>query len=81
MEAQNEEELAAIRIAATAKELSEYGIGNGARRYANMLCMDAYESLRTRYALWHYAMKRLVSDKPYMIQNNRKRRHKVFCVC
>ncbi|MBS1401869.1 MAG: hypothetical protein HPZ79_02655 [Oscillospiraceae bacterium] len=62
MEAQNEEELAAVWIAATAKELSEYMIGNGVGHYANMLHMAACEFLRTRYVLWHHAMKRLVPD-------------------
>ena len=62
LEAQNEEELAAVWIAATAKELSEYMIGNGVGRYANMLHMAACEFLRTRYVLWHHAMKRLMPD-------------------
>ncbi len=62
IEAQNEEELAAVWIAATAKELSEYMIGNGVGRYANMLHMAACEFLRTRYVLWHHAMKRLAPD-------------------
>lgn len=62
MEAQNEEELAAVWIAATTKELSEYMIGNGVGYYVNMLHMAACEFLRTRYVLWHHAMKRLVPD-------------------
>lgn len=62
IEAQNEEELAAIWIAATAKELSEYTIGNGVGLYADMLHMAACQFLKTRYALWHHAMKRLVPD-------------------
>lgn len=62
IEAQNEEELAAIWIAATAKELSEYTIGNGVRPYAHRLHMAACEFLKIRYALWHHAMKRLVPD-------------------
>lgn len=62
LEAQNEEELAAVWIAATAKELSEYMIGNGVGRYANMLHMAPCEFLRTRYVLWHHAMKRLMPD-------------------
>lgn len=41
LEAQNEEELAVVWIVATAKELSEYMIGNGVGRYANMLHMAA----------------------------------------
>lgn len=62
IEARNEEELAAIWIAATAKELSEYRMGNGVGRYANMLHMAACEFLKTRYFLWHHAMKKLVPD-------------------
>ena len=62
MDAQNEEELAAIWIAATAKELYEYRYGNGIGRYANMLHMAACEFLQTRYYLWHHAMKRLVPE-------------------
>lgn len=62
IEAQNEEELAAIWIAATAKELSEYMRGNDIGRYANILYGAACEFLRSRYVLWHHAMKRLVPD-------------------
>lgn len=62
MDAQNEEELAAIWIAATAKELYECRYGNGIGRYANMLHMAACEFLQTRYYLWHHAMKRLVPE-------------------
>lgn len=62
MDAQNEEELAAIWIAATAKELYEYRYGNGIGRYANMLHMAACEFLQTRYYLWHHAMKRLAPE-------------------
>lgn len=62
MDAQNEEELAAVWIAATAKELYEYRYGNGIGRYANMLHMAACEFLQTRYYLWHHAMKRLVPE-------------------
>lgn len=62
MDAQNEEELAAIWIAATAKELYEYRYGNGIGRYANMIHMAACEFLQTRYYLWHHAMKRLVPE-------------------
>jgi len=62
MDAQNEEELAAIWIAATAKELYERRYGNGIGRYANMLHMAACEFLQTRYYLWHHAMKRLVPE-------------------
>lgn len=62
IEAQNEEELAAIWIAATAKELSGYGYGNGLGRYADMLYISACDFLRTRFYLWHHAMKRLVPE-------------------
>ena len=60
IEAQNEEELAAVWIAATAKELSEYRGGSGVSRYSDMLYMAACEYLQDRYYLWHHAMKRLV---------------------
>lgn len=62
MEAQNEEELAAVWVAATAKELYEYRIGRDVGHYANMLHMAACEFLRTRYFLWHHAMRRLVPE-------------------
>lgn len=60
--AQSEEELAAVWIAATAKELYERRYGNGIGRYANMLHIAACEFLKPRYYLWHHAMKRLVPD-------------------
>lgn len=62
MEARDEEELAAVWIAATAKELSEYRIGNNIGSYADLLYMAAYQFLKTRYYLWHHAMKRLVPE-------------------
>lgn len=62
MEARDKEELAAVWIAATAKELSEYRIGNSVERYANLLYMAALEFLKTRYYLWHHAMKKLVPE-------------------
>lgn len=62
VDAQNEEELAAVWIAATANELSECRGGNSVRCYADMLHVAACEYLRTRYALWHHAMKRLVPE-------------------
>lgn len=62
MEARNEEELAAIWIAATAKELSEYRGGRNFGYYPHMLHMAACEFLETRYYLWHHAMKRLVPE-------------------
>ncbi len=62
LEARDEEESAAIWIAATAKELSEYWIGSGVGRYAAMLHMAACKFLKTRYDLWHHAMKRIVPE-------------------
>jgi hypothetical protein len=62
VEARSEEELAAVWIAATAKELYDYRIGNGVGRYANMLDIAACEFLKKRYFLWHHAMKRLVPE-------------------
>lgn len=62
MEARDKEELAAVWIAATAKELSEHRIGNSVVHYADLLYMAALEFLRTRYYLWHHAMKKLVPE-------------------
>ena len=62
VEARNEEELAAIWIAATAKELSEYRVGENLGHYPRILHMAACEFLETRYYLWHHAMKRLVPE-------------------
>ena len=62
MEARNEEELAAIWIAATAKELSEHRVGRNLGYYPHILHMAACEFLGTRYYLWHHAMKRLVPE-------------------
>ena len=62
VEAQSDEERAAIWIAATAKELSECGGGNGIRRYSNTLYMASCEFLKDHYYLWHHAMKRLVPE-------------------
>ena len=61
-EAQSDEERAAVWIAATAKELSEYGGGNNVRHYSNTLYMAACEFLKDHYYLWHHAMKRLVPE-------------------
>ena len=58
VEARDEEELAAIWIAATARELSQYDVG----WYADLLDMAACEFLGTRYFLWHHAMKKLVPE-------------------
>ena len=57
-EAQNEEELAAVWIAATAKELSECRGGSGILRHSDILYMAACKFLQDRYYLWHHAMKR-----------------------
>lgn len=71
--ARSEEELAAIWIAATAKELSEYNTGNGIVRYTDMLHIAACEFLRSQHIfLWHHAMKKLVPSImiPSHILNN-----------
>jgi hypothetical protein len=60
VEARSEEELAAVWIAATSKELCAYRSGSGVGRYASMLYIAAYEFLSDRYFLWNHAMKRLV---------------------
>jgi hypothetical protein len=62
VEARSEEELAAVWIAATSKELSDYQSGSGVGRYANMLYRAACEFLSNRYFLWHHAMKKLVPE-------------------
>ena len=62
MDARNEEEQAAIWIAATTKELSEYSIGRNLGYYPQILHIAACEFLGTRYYLWHHAMKRLVPE-------------------
>lgn len=62
MKARNEEERAAIWIAATAKELSEYRGGRNLGYYPRTLHMAAFKFLETRYSLWHHAMKRLVPE-------------------
>lgn len=61
-EARCEEELAAVWIAATSKELYDYRIGSDVGRYANILYMAACEFLGARFYLWHYAMKKLVPE-------------------
>lgn len=62
MKVRNEEERAAIWIAATAKELSEYRGGRNLGYYPRTLHMAACKFLETRYSLWHHAMKRLVPE-------------------
>ena len=62
MDAHNEEELAAVWIAATSKELYDYRIGNDVGRYAYILYMAACKFLGARFYLWHHAMKKLVPE-------------------
>jgi hypothetical protein len=62
VEARGEEELAAIWIAATAKELYDRRVGTDVGRYADVLYMAACEFLQDRYFLWHHAMKKLVPE-------------------
>lgn len=61
-EAKDEEERAAIWIAATAFELMQYKVPNGVARYADILYYAALEFLIDRYYIWHHAMKRLVPE-------------------
>lgn len=60
--AQNEEELAAIWIAANAKELSQPGYRKDVYRYSDMLCTAACDFLQSRFHLWHHSMKKLVPE-------------------
>lgn len=61
VEARDEEELAAVWIAATAKELSEYRFENRMGYCAEELyTTTAWGFLENRYYLWHHAMKKLV---------------------
>lgn len=71
-EAKDEEERAAIWIAATAFELMQYRLPNGIAHYAGTLYRGALEFLIDRYFVWHHAMKRLVPEIliPYEIINN-----------
>ena len=62
IEAHGEEELAAVWIAATAKELNEYRIRGDVGCYADILHMAACQFLSDRFYLWHHAMKRLVPE-------------------
>jgi len=62
VEAENEEEIAAIWIAATAKELCEYKGDIKIGRYASALYYGTSGFLRERYYLWHHAMRRLVPE-------------------
>lgn len=62
VEAESEEEIAAIWMAATAKELSRLEIRNGVTRYADMLSYAACGFLKSRFNLWHHAMTKLVPE-------------------
>lgn len=62
VDAQNEEEQAAIWIAAAAKELSGNQYGAAIGRYASLFESAAWEFLAPWYYLWHHAMKHLVPD-------------------
>lgn len=61
-EAKDEEERAAIWIAATAYELMQYKMPNDVAWYADMLYHASFEFLVDRYYMWHHAMKRLVPE-------------------
>lgn len=60
VEAQSDEERAAVWIAATAKELYECRCGNSILHYSGTLYLAACEFLKDYYYLWHHAMKKLV---------------------
>lgn len=72
MEAKNQEEIAAIWLAATTKELSERNFDNGIWKYASILETAARNFLIDRYKIWHHAMKKLVPEImiPYNILDN-----------
>lgn len=61
-EAKNDEERAAIWIAATAFELMNQHAGSSVSRYANTLYYAALSFLNYRFYLWHHAMRKLVPD-------------------
>ena len=61
-EAKNDEELAAIWIAATAKELSDSPVDISVRHHADMIYRAARNFLKDRFYLWHSSMRRLVPD-------------------
>lgn len=71
-EANDEEELAAIWIAATAFELMNSGRQTDAGRYAYELHDAAESFLRERFCVWHHAMRRLVPEVmiPYSVLEN-----------
>lgn len=72
VEAQSDEERAAVWIAATAEELSRRRVDNNIWRYCDALHMAACEFLRDRYTLWHHAMRGLVPEIliPRSVLNN-----------
>lgn len=61
-EARSEEELAAVWIAATARELSDYRLERGAGCCAEQLRYAALDFLQERFRLWHHAMRHLVPE-------------------
>ena len=61
-DAKDAEELAAIWIAATAKELSDSSADISVRRHADMLYLAARDFLKDRFHLWHPSMRRLIPD-------------------
>ncbi len=61
-EAIDEEERAAIWIAATSFELQNKHYENGISALAYQMHNAAWEFLRERFYIWHHAMKRLVPD-------------------
>jgi len=61
-DAKDAEELAAIWIAATAKELSDSPADISVRHHADMLYRAARNFLKDRFYLWHPSMRRLVPD-------------------
>lgn len=61
-EAIDEEERAAIWIAATAFELQNKRYENGISTYAYQMYNAARGFLQDRFYMWHHAMKRLVPD-------------------
>lgn len=61
-EAQDEEELAAIWIAATAKEIYDYRLNSTLLRWSGRLYRASCGFLNQRFYLWHHAMKKLVPE-------------------
>jgi len=61
-EAKDEEERAAIWIAATTFELKNLNLKNGINGFASKLHSSAVSFLLDRYYLWHHAMRKLVPE-------------------